>query len=105
MGKVIAAHAVVFLEVADDGFDGAGKLLVVLRQVRPVAAPGVLGPLAVLFRRHQLIVPNPPRGPPEPRSVGAYPHDDFPDRPLANGRNSLQQRRITSWGLEKYLEI
>jgi len=58
---------VVVLEVADHGFDGAGKLLVVLRQVRPVASPGVLGPLAVLFRRHQLIVPNPPRGPPEPR--------------------------------------
>src|SRR5215470_16220584 len=44
VGKVIAADAVVVLEVADHGFDGAGKLLVVLRQVRPVAAPGVLGP-------------------------------------------------------------
>jgi hypothetical protein len=49
VGKVIAAHAVVFLEVADDGFDGRGKLLAVLRQVRPVSAPGVLDPLAVLF--------------------------------------------------------
>jgi hypothetical protein len=38
-------------------------------------------------------------------ALRAYAHDDFPDRPLANGRNSLQQRRITSWGIEKYLEI
>jgi hypothetical protein len=29
-------------------------------------------------------------------NLRAYPRDDFPDGLLANGRNSLQQRRITS---------